>query len=591
MQVIKRIKLDFARSLHPVIVYAKQGDANSRVIEIEPLENGVPFAIPAGATARFEAKKPDGHQIYNDDPTILDNVITVVLSEQTLAAAGEAICTVSLYQGDAILTAQNFILQIEESPLVGAQVESSDDYQSFRAALGLVSATEEDEGKFLSIKDGKPEWVALSDDVLDEILPEQEITAHPLSELQTATVYPVEAEVVDGEYYAIMWDGVEYICRCYVNPNISGTQFTDAYCLGNWSIISSAEEDTGEPFWALGAELGLSFFANADATGTHTVSITRANTPAIELDTTLTEEGKAADAKAVGDAIAEVWDAIGGEEAPAETTILEETTFALTDGLYETDSAPFALTAGNVYRVVFDGAEYTCVATELSSDTGEPFVICGNYLAVLRGDPTLLDVPFLLMTAEIDTGTAGGIQAIDGLTANHTVAIYQDNSKQAVLAPTLFDGFALNSAFGCYMKIVAPAPYTFVEGKEYVIEWDGVRYTRTAYAYTYTDGSECVVVGNPSLLVEGGEDPFAVIHDTTNDYLCYASTEEATSHGVCIYTDAVATPAPSLPSVTTADNGKILQVVDGAWAAVAVADSAVATFVDDYINEALGGDY
>lgn len=46
-----------------------------------------------------------------------------------------------------------------------------------------------------------------------------------------------------------------------------------------------------------------------------------------------------------------------------------------------------------------------------------------------------------------------------------------------------------------------------------------------------------------------------------------------------------------LPTVTAEDNGKILQVVDGAWAAVAAADSAVATYVDDYINEALGGEY
>ena len=46
-----------------------------------------------------------------------------------------------------------------------------------------------------------------------------------------------------------------------------------------------------------------------------------------------------------------------------------------------------------------------------------------------------------------------------------------------------------------------------------------------------------------------------------------------------------------MPEVTAADNGKILQVVDGAWGAVAVADSAVKTYVEDYINSALGGEY
>lgn len=46
-----------------------------------------------------------------------------------------------------------------------------------------------------------------------------------------------------------------------------------------------------------------------------------------------------------------------------------------------------------------------------------------------------------------------------------------------------------------------------------------------------------------------------------------------------------------LPEVTADDDNKILQVVNGSWAVVALADSAVKTYVDDYINQALGGEY
>lgn len=46
-----------------------------------------------------------------------------------------------------------------------------------------------------------------------------------------------------------------------------------------------------------------------------------------------------------------------------------------------------------------------------------------------------------------------------------------------------------------------------------------------------------------------------------------------------------------MPEVTEEDNGKILQVVNGVWGIVALADSAVKTYVDDYISAALGGDY
>lgn len=46
-----------------------------------------------------------------------------------------------------------------------------------------------------------------------------------------------------------------------------------------------------------------------------------------------------------------------------------------------------------------------------------------------------------------------------------------------------------------------------------------------------------------------------------------------------------------LPPVTGDDNNQILQIVNGAWVKVAVKDSSVATFIDDYISSALEGDY
>lgn len=594
MRTTKRIKLDFARSLEPVIVYAKQGDINTRHIEIEPLENGLPYTIPSDVTARFEARKPDGRGVMNDYPTISDNIITVVLTDQTLAAFGDAVCAVSLYKDDQILSTQNFILQIERAPITDEQIESADDYQSFRAALGLVEATEEDEGKFLSIKDGKPEWVALSDDVVDEILPEQEITAVPLSGIFSAPAIEANAGVVAGEYYSVTWDGEEYTCKCYENPTIAGATFNETQVFGNFSLLSTDESDTGEPFLLLWQGTNVAALVKNENAGAHLVSVSRADAPAIELDKTLSVEGMAADAKAVGDALAEVWDAIGGgeEEAPALIPILEETTFSVTDGIYQASPPPFELTAGNVYRVVWDGTEYTCIAFEMPEATGAPsVVVVGNSTGVLFGMPN--DIPFMIGIESFETEAAIGIQTFDGVTADHTVTIYQDNTKQTVLAPTLLEGFTHNEAFGMYHLMINPAPYALEDGKEYVIEWDGAEYVRTAFTFTYPDGAVCVAVGNTILMGENNNDPFVIVYDLTNNYLHYGSFEESAAHVASIYRTAEATPAPapSLPAVTTADNGKILQVVDGAWAAVAVGDSSIAKFVDDYISEALGGDY
>lgn len=43
--------------------------------------------------------------------------------------------------------------------------------------------------------------------------------------------------------------------------------------------------------------------------------------------------------------------------------------------------------------------------------------------------------------------------------------------------------------------------------------------------------------------------------------------------------------------ISEEDNGKIMQVVGGAWAAVPVDDSSVANYIEDYIGSALEGDY
>ena len=64
----------------------------------------------------------------------------------------------------------------------------------------------------------------------------------------------------------------------------------------------------------------------------------------------------------------------------------------------------------------------------------------------------------------------------------------------------------------------------------------------------------------------------------------------ATAQGIQVMIMPAAT-AVGFPAATAADNGKIMEVVNGSWAAVEVKDSSVATFVDDYISSALEGDY
>ena len=96
--------------------------------------------------------------------------------------------------------------------------------------------------------------------------------------------------------------------------------------------------------------------------------------------------------------------------------------------------------------------------------------------------------------------------------------------------------FSYNSTFGAYWTMGVYSPF-FIEGQEYIIVWDGVEYARTAFGFTNPlDNTLCVAVGNP--LAAGGEnngDNFAIVCDTTNNYVHYLSLETTVSHSVAIF--------------------------------------------------------
>ena len=98
-------------------------------------------------------------------------------------------------------------------------------------------------------------------------------------------------------------------------------------------------------------------------------------------------------------------------------------------------------------------------------------------------------------------------------------------------------GFTYNSTFGAYWQIVTPSPFELVDGKEYTVVWDGIEYTRTAFAFTNPmDGTSNVCVGNTRLVtgVDNG-DKFAIDFDLTNHHTHFFSTETLEEHTVAIY--------------------------------------------------------
>jgi hypothetical protein len=140
--------------------------------------NGVPMNIDTSFqyVAKFAAKKPDGHYVYNDSAKINDDgTITVTLTDQTLAAHGNAICCIMLEtQSGDVLSSQNFTLIIEFSAGAYQSLASSDEIMGLEDLIeqvkklldefsgccaGLPKVTAADKGKFLRVSaEGK--WAA-----------------------------------------------------------------------------------------------------------------------------------------------------------------------------------------------------------------------------------------------------------------------------------------------------------------------------------------------------------------------------------------------------------------------------------------------
>lgn len=135
MNYTQDIVLDVGNCSIYQTIQAKQGDAGSRFVRIALTRNGMPFTIPAGASARFRCAKPDGNGCDNP-ATISGNTITVELTEQTLAVPGSVRADVVLtdQEGD-VLSSAVFLILVEAAP-IGRNVNSSSEMLTF---MGIIN--------------------------------------------------------------------------------------------------------------------------------------------------------------------------------------------------------------------------------------------------------------------------------------------------------------------------------------------------------------------------------------------------------------------------------------------------------------------
>ncbi len=142
MSVLTSFSLDLTQNSPLEYIFAKQGDASSRSLEITLTNNGVAYTIPANVTPRIRMTKKDGTQIYNDG-TVASNKITVEMTDQMLAVPGIAVADIQLIGADGlVLSSQLFYLNIEEYASSEGGAVSTDEYTALTNALVRLEQTE-----------------------------------------------------------------------------------------------------------------------------------------------------------------------------------------------------------------------------------------------------------------------------------------------------------------------------------------------------------------------------------------------------------------------------------------------------------------
>ena len=212
----------------------------------------------------------------------------------------------------------------------------------------------------------------------------------------------------------------------------------------------------------------------------------------VELDTTLSKVGKAADAKAVGDALAGKQDTISDLEAIRSGAAKGATALQSVPNTYRTASAQDTIDSGKVDKVTGKGLstnDYTDAA-KAKVDALAPVATSGNYND-LTNKPTIPSVPkpltFDYMPAGYPTKTMG------------TVTLMEEQVVE----------FASHGS-GMPNIGVPTTTFTPVEGQTYIVNWDGTEHECVCSIF---NGSY-LVLGNLSIVGAGDDtgEPFIYLN-------------------------------------------------------------------------------
>lgn len=147
------LTLDLKRDLHQVLVM-KEGDANTRTVNITITDNGEKFTI-TDQRITLKWKKPDHYKVQNDCTKVDTSTVSFHCTDQMLAAPGIAKAELCMFDKTGhLLSTMPFQVSIKPAAVTDSDVASSNE---FKTLLNLFDEfkTEHDRIKAEVLKDKK----------------------------------------------------------------------------------------------------------------------------------------------------------------------------------------------------------------------------------------------------------------------------------------------------------------------------------------------------------------------------------------------------------------------------------------------------
>lgn len=310
MQIIKSMTLDVSGQSGLERVYAKQGDVRGRTILLTLASGGTVLRPKEGEAAVLRCVKPDGHSTLTACTVQGDGTILAVLPEQALAVPGLVLADVSLSDAEGkVVSTVNFSIEVEKAPISDNTAPSEDDLSFFRDTVRLtlanVSAAEASAYRareaMEQAEESRQAAVQSSLSAMAASASAENAAGDIRSRISELTTRMEHIDKTQKEASVIVEDA-QNSARTTANlANAAAASATAAERAANemGGFVSAAESHERAAAASAAAAANASAAAIQAAAGISAIAETG-------VDPTLSVPGVGADAKAAGDAIAEV---------------------------------------------------------------------------------------------------------------------------------------------------------------------------------------------------------------------------------------------------------------------------------------------